>query len=124
MNRRFVRPWTSVFIKSSVTTGAPTPTGALFLNTPGLTDVVRPTVCAEADPKVANIEAVPNATTGAIASISFFIEASPCPDGRAHVISSYERRPVNGGGRRAPPGVSDMFGRMTADREVHYGSFD
>src|SRR3954471_19356988 len=79
MNRRFVRPWTSVFIKSSVTTGAPTAIGALFLNTPGLTDVVRPTVCAEGDPKVANIEAVPNATTGAIESISLFIEPSPCP---------------------------------------------
>src|SRR3954451_18411617 len=92
MNRRFVRPWTSVFIKSSVTTGAPTPIGALFLNTPGLTDVVRPTVCAEDDPKVATIEAVPNATTGAIASISCFIEHLPVPtvgnpDGREYISS-------------------------------------
>jgi hypothetical protein len=37
-------------MRSFCETGAPIVVGALFLNTPGLTEVVRPTVCAEADP--------------------------------------------------------------------------
>src|SRR5215217_2199510 len=62
-NWRFVRPCSSVFIRSFCATGAPTVVGAVFLNTPGLTEVARPTVCAEADQHAAKpiVKAIQNA---------------------------------------------------------------